>query len=201
MVFGSFWRANLAALGVVLALAAVPARAAVLVHLNFEEMAEKSSAILVGRCVEVRSEPDAEFRIVTHNVFEVSEYLKGSLGRRVTITEPGGRIGDQVTFFSGMPQFRVGEEAVLFVWTSPQGQRHQVIGFTQGKFEMSRNATSGEVSLRQTASNEPMLEPKSHAGETAEPAVVPMTAFRTRVSAALARAAAQSSKGSNGRAR
>lgn len=140
----------------------VPANAAVMIHLTFEEMTSKSSAILMGRCVDVRSEWNAEHTaIVTHNVFEVREYYKGNLGSRVTITELGGQVGTWVADFTGMPRFQVGEESLLFVWTGPDGQ-HQVIGFTQGKFRMERNSQTGDVLLRQTFSSEPMLEPPTH---------------------------------------
>ena len=44
-----------------------PANAAVLIHLTFEEMTDQSSAILLGRCIEVRSAWNATHTdIVTH---------------------------------------------------------------------------------------------------------------------------------------
>ena len=75
-------------------LGCLPAGAAVLLHLSFDEMAAQSSAILLGRCVEVRSAWSADAGIVTHNVFEVREYYKGDLGPRVTLTELGGQVGN-----------------------------------------------------------------------------------------------------------
>ena len=161
-------------------------RAAVLIHLTFKEMAEQSSAIVLGRCVAVRSEWNADHsNIVTHNVFEVSQYYKGNLGQRITITELGGQVGEWVALYSGIPHFRVGEEAVLFVWTGPQGQ-HQVIGLTQGKFRVGRDGATGEAVLQQTLSAEPMLEPErhSHSG-TAEPMAMPLAAFQSRVESYL----------------
>lgn len=156
--------------------------AAVLIHLTVEEMTGQSSAILLGRCVEVRSVWNADHSdIVTHNVFEVREYYKGNLGPRVTLTELGGQVGEWVSEYSGVPRFQAGEEAVLFVWTDPRRQ-HQVIGLTQGKFRVARDRRSGEVVLQQSPSGEPMLEPPAHPhGEPAGPLVVPLGVLKDRV--------------------
>jgi hypothetical protein len=168
------------------ALGCVSGDAAVLIHLTFEEMTEQSSAIVLGRCVEVRSEWNADrSNIITHNVFEVRQYYKGNLGQRITITELGGQVGEWVAEYSGVPRFQVGEEAVLFVWTGPQG-RHQVIGLTQGKFRVGRDGATGEAVLRQTLSAEPTLEPGSHShtapvGQMA----MPLAAFRSRIESYL----------------
>ena len=168
-------------------LAVLPAaHAAVLSHLSFEEMAELSSAVLMGRCVEVRSAWSAEAAdIVTHNVFEVREYYKGNLGSRVVLTELGGQVGNLVAEYSGVPRFAVGEEAVLFVWTNPHGT-HQVIGLTQGKFHVRRDSKTGRVELRQASSNEPMLEPAMHThGRSVEELAFTISAFRNRLGLAL----------------
>jgi len=136
--------------------------AAVLIHLTVEEMAEKSSAVFLGRCVAVKSalDPD-EFGMVTHNVFEVQEYYKGHLGRRVVITEPGGEVDGRVTHYPGTPQFQPGDEVVLFVWAGPSG-RHQVIGLTQGAFRVARDPQTGEILLKQHSPMARVIEPRSH---------------------------------------
>ncbi len=163
-----------------------PARAAVLLHLSFEEMTEQSSAVFLGRCVEVRSAWSAEAStIVTHNVFEAREYYKGNLGTRVVITELGGQVGNLVAEYPGVPRFAVGEEALLFVWTGPSGT-HQVIGLTQGKFRVRRDSKTGEILLRQVSSEEPMVEPAAHSHrQPVEQLAFPLSGFRSRVGLAL----------------
>jgi hypothetical protein len=136
--------------------------AATLIHLTVEEMAERSSAAFLGRCVAVEGELDpGEFGMVTHNVFEVQEYYKGDLGRRVVISEPGGEVGGRVTHYPGTPQFQPGDEVVLFVWTGPSG-RHQVIGLTQGSFRVARDPQTGEIMLKQDSPMARVIEPRSH---------------------------------------
>ncbi len=165
---------------------ALPMQAAVLIHLTFDEMTDQSSAIFLGRCVDVRS-AWSNGDIVTHNVFEVTDYYKGNLGSRVTLTELGGQVGNTVAAYSGIPRFRVGEEAVLFVWTGPGGS-HQALGLPQGKFRIKRDAKSGDISLTQTSAGEPMVEPPQHSHrESVESLSFPLAAFRGRIALALQR--------------
>jgi hypothetical protein len=145
--------------------------ASVLIHLTIEEMAEKSSVVFLGRCVAVKSELDPrEFGMVTNNVFEVQEYYKGNLGRRMVISEPGGEVGGRVTRYPGTPQFQPGDEVVLFVWTGPGG-RHQVIGLTQGSFRAARDPKTGEIMLKQDSPMAPVIEPRSHTHQASAPPV------------------------------
>lgn len=177
------------AIVMLLLLWAAPAAASVLIHLSMAEMTEQSSAILYGRCVEVKAARTTGGDIVTENVFEVQEYHKGNLGSRVTITEPGGELNGVIVDFPGVPRFRVNEEAVLFVWTGRSG-RHQVIGLAQGRFRVSRDAQTGDLLLRQSASGEPMLEPPTHSHSGAvSPLSFSLTAFRSQVALLQQRAA------------
>ncbi len=182
-----------------LCVASAPAGASVLIHLDLEEMTTLSSAILLGRCVEIKGGWNEEGYIVTNNVFEVREYYKGNLGSRVIISELGGQAGDRMAEYPGVPRFRVGEEAVLFVWTDRYG-RHQVIGLTQGKFQVRHDSKTGEVVLCQAASTEPMIEPRRHSHTApVEPLRFSLAAFRSRVNLMLRGAAAQGRSGGSER--
>jgi hypothetical protein len=184
-------KASLLLLVFAAAMLALNARAGVLLHLSMDEMTEQSSAILYGRCVEVKAVWTAASPIVTENVFQVHEYYKGNLGSRVTITELGGQVGNVVDDFPGVPRFQVGEEAVLFVWTGPNG-RHHVIGQSQGRFRVERDAKTGAMLVRQSSSGEPMIEPASHShGGRVSPLAFSMTSFRGQVAASVERAAQQ----------
>ena len=166
----------------IIAMGSASASAATLIHLTFDEMTAQSSAILLGHCVSVSSAWNAAHSdIVTQNVFEVSEYYKGNLGQHVTLTELGGQVDNWVSDYTGVPRFKVGEEAVLFLWTDPQGQ-HQVIGLTQGKFQVVRNTATGQILLNQTPSFHTPIEPPTHShSEAAGPLVLPMTVFKDQV--------------------
>src|SRR5206468_4623537 len=88
--------------------------------------------------------------ILTYYTIEPTRYLKGNLGRAFEIAEPGGVIGNRALAVPGAPQFQVGEELVLFVWTSGTPKRHQAIGFDQGAFRIRRDPTSGTALLNHT---------------------------------------------------
>lgn len=179
-----------AILALIILFAPAKGSAAFLIHLTLEEMTAQSQAILLGRCVEVSSAWNATHSdIVTNSVFEVSQYYKGSLGKRVTITELGGQVGGWNSEYSGFPRFQVGEEAVLFVWTGPDGA-HQVIGLTQGKFRVQRSGGTGGVQLSQTPPVHPPLEPPQHNHtEAAAPMVMPLAVLQDRVQSMLAKPA------------
>lgn len=142
-----------------LLLLAAQARAATLIHMTLEEMAERSSAILRGRCVRVYSQWNPQHTdIYTHSVFRVERYYRGLLGMELEIVEPGGAVDGWESVYPGIPRFAVGEEAVLFLWTGRSG-RHQVIGYGQGVFRLT---TDGKTV--QSLGDEPVIEPDSHAG-------------------------------------
>lgn len=177
-------------LALIILFAPATGSAAYLIHLTLEEMTAQSQAILLGRCVQVTSAWNAAHSdIVTNSVFEVSQYYKGSLGKRVTITELGGQVGEWVSEYTGIPRFQAGEEAVLFVWTGPDGA-HQVIGLTQGKFRVQRSGAGAGVQLSQTPSVHPPLEPPQHNHtEAAAPMVLPLAVLQDRVQLMLAKPA------------
>jgi len=58
------------------------------------------------------------------------------------LTELGGQVGNLAMQAPGAPHFKVGDEAVLFVWTDSVERRHQAIGFEQGVFRV-RTDSSG----------------------------------------------------------
>jgi hypothetical protein len=107
------------------------ARATVLVPIDFHDLVTTSSAIVHGRVSGVRCDwVDGRRAIQTFVTVEASEYLKGDLGRAVTFTVPGGRMGRYLTIFVGAPVFRVDDEVVLFLKTT--AAQPVILGLSQG---------------------------------------------------------------------
>ena len=74
-----------------------------------------------------------------------------------------GRIRQSI---AGAPQFRVGSEYVLFLWTSPSGFT-QVMGLSQGKFEVQGSGatqTVGRAAVADVAMLDGMGQPVQDAG-------------------------------------
>src|SRR5713226_4778804 len=146
-----------------LSLAACVAPAATLERLSLEEMTARSTAIVRARAVS-NSVVQVGSNIYTKTRFEVLERWRGPEGDMVDVMEPGGTLwspaGQITQSFPGVPRFTPGQEMVLFLWTGRSG-RTQVIGLTQGAFEVARNAATGEMEAMRNPSGELMLEPGS----------------------------------------
>ena len=76
--------------------------------------------------------------VYTHHRIAILETWKGSLGTVADIVVPGGQVGRLQQTVAGAPVLPIGEELILFVWTSPKGLTH-VIGLSQGVFQLERD--------------------------------------------------------------
>ena len=113
-------------------------------HLDTRALSHQSSDIVVGQVEAVHSRwNDARTRIVTDVTVRVSESLKGAATSRLVLTQLGGEVEGIRVSVPGCPVFRAGEEALVFVWRDREGTA-QVTGLAQGKFEIERDAVSGE---------------------------------------------------------
>jgi hypothetical protein len=85
--------------------------------------------------------------------------------------------------FPGAPQLAVGQEYVLFLWTGKSGLT-QIIGFSQGVFDLKTLSLNSAVTAVRPAANEPMLGPD---GSPAKPESIEMSVsqLRARVVKAL----------------
>lgn len=117
--------------------------ATVLLPADFREVVAGSQLIVYGRVADVRPEwtPDRR-RIDSIVTFEAGTYLKGGPGPVVTFRVPGGQIGRYKSMTIGAPEFRAGEEAVLFL-TARGPAMAQVFGLNQGVFRVRVDARTG----------------------------------------------------------
>ena len=111
------------------------ARATVLLPIDFRELVTVSSTIVHGTVTDVRSDwVDGRRAIETFVTIAADDYLKGDLGATITVRVPGGQIGRYRTLFVGAPEFREGDEVVLFL-RSFEG-RQLIVGLSQGVFRV-----------------------------------------------------------------
>jgi hypothetical protein len=78
---------------------------------------------------------DDRGRVETVVTFQAGTYLKGGSGETITFTVPGGQVGRYRTVLVGAPQFRAGDEVVLFL-TRRGGAQPGVFGLNQGVFRV-----------------------------------------------------------------
>jgi hypothetical protein len=120
-------------------LVAATAAADISVRLSNEQLADTSSAILIGRATSSQSRW-IDRTLVTAVTVEISETLKGAVSGRVEVLLPGGvdttrRIKVGMTY-PGAPQMQDGEEVFLFLTYDDDLGGYVVNGFAQGKFSI-----------------------------------------------------------------
>src|SRR5207249_9872727 len=89
---------------------------------TFAEKVDNAASIILGRCIKTESRMDPTGRwILTFSTFQIEKSLKGTPATQITIVTPGGQIGGTHQDTIGIPQFREGDENVLFVKSSRLG--------------------------------------------------------------------------------
>lgn len=117
--------------------ALTPALASVARSLTLEELAERSTNVVVGHCAGLESMWSADgTRIVTVARFELAEDIKGGLVGQIEVEALGGEVGETGMYVPGTPTFEIGADEVLFVAGREDG-RFEVVGMAQGQFRIA----------------------------------------------------------------
>jgi hypothetical protein len=119
-------------------------RATVLLPAEFREVVAGSQIIVYGRVSDVRPEWSIDrSRIDTIVSIDAASYLKGGPGDTVTFRVPGGQIGRYRNVVVGAPEFREGEEVVLFLSAAGPSIAH-VFGLSQGVYRVRSDTRTGQ---------------------------------------------------------
>ncbi len=121
-----------------LCVAAVPAAATVVLPAEFSEMVSGSQVIVHGRVSDVQSQMLRDQRsIETVVTLVVTQSLKGEPGPVVVFRVPNGQVGRYRRVIIGAPEFRVGDEVVLFLRGRAPGVP-MPYGLNQGVYRVQR---------------------------------------------------------------
>jgi hypothetical protein len=163
-------------------LVGIVAQATTLVRMDLDELAASASTIARVRCLgnEVRVEAG---EIWTFTRFEVQETLKGNAPREVTVRLIGGRISGFVSTVDGVPRFREGEEAFLFLEPTRAGEL-SVTSWVQGTFRIERDSMKQER-VTQDTSGLSVFDPATRQFRAGGIRRLPVEEFRQRVRAAV----------------
>ena len=117
--------------------------ATVLLPAEFRDVVNGSQIIVYGRVSSVRSQwTEGRRRIESLVTLEAADFYRGTPSRTVTFRVPGGEVGRYKSVTVGAPEFKPGDEAVLFL--KSQGPAvPQVFGLNQGVFQVRVDARSG----------------------------------------------------------
>lgn len=185
-------RAALSVTFVLIALWAAPSRlqATVLISAELPELVAEARTIVQGRVVAAEPRAASNGRsIETVVVLEADDYLKGDLGRRISIRVPGGQVGFRRAVVVGAPTFRPGDHVVLFLGGAGPALPW-IVGLNQGVFRVR----PGDVRRPgKMAGDELQIaqEQSPHVRAAALAQSLPLAAFKARVRALVSQGGAR----------
>lgn len=122
-----------------------PLQATTVLPAEFTEMVARSSLIVHGTVADVTARTDAGRRSIESLItLEVIAPLKGNAPARVVFRVPGGQLGRYRRVMVGAPEFRPGDEVVLFL----DGRAPVVpmpFGLSQGVYRVRRSSGNAVV--------------------------------------------------------
>jgi|SRR5260370_32751670 len=166
-----------------LALLAIAANATTLSRLRFEELVNQATAVARVRCIGVQSRWE-NGEIWTETRFQIVELNKGLLPGVVTVRMLGGRIGNLHSRIDGVPAFRPGEEAYVFLW-GRESEPYRVLGWSQGTFRIARDPRTGIESVTQDSAAAPIFDPRTRQFRHGAIRNLPVAIFQLKLRKAL----------------
>lgn len=109
------------------------ARAGAPVPVPVEELARRADWVVHGRVASLEASRDASGRIFTRVELEQAEIWKSLVTNRFSLILGTGVLGDRWTKVVGGPEYRLGEEVVVFAVCNPNGDA-VTLDLAQGKF-------------------------------------------------------------------
>ena len=105
---------------------------------SLKGIADRADRIVHGRVESVETIKGGDGRLRTRVELVVDETWKGISEPRVQVVQGSGVLGERWVRVVGEPEFRPGEEVVLFLVKTPTGE-WVVAPLAQGKFSVTRN--------------------------------------------------------------
>ena len=112
--------------------------AAQVIPLTHRELCQASDHVIVGKVTDLRARMEGTI-IVTDVTIAPTEQWKGELSGPTIITVPGGTLNGVTLRVSEAPNFRAGEQVVVFTVLDKATQSQQVFGCFRGKYTVVRD--------------------------------------------------------------
>jgi hypothetical protein len=164
---------------------ALSAAATTIVKMDLDELTRAAQVVARGRCVASEARLEGGY-IWTFTTFEVSETLKGSAARQISVRLLGGKVGHMKSTVDGVPQFRPGEDVFLFLEPTGDGDL-SVTSWVQGTFRVRRDSETGQESVTQDSAAHAVFDPVTRQFKTGGVRNMPVEMFRLRVREAVER--------------
>jgi hypothetical protein len=128
----------------ILAALTMPAFGTTVQKMELDALVLASDSIVQGRVESVESRWENNLAY-TYTSVTVDEPLKGGRRRAVLIRQLGGKIGSLHVTVAGMPQFKQGDQVIVFLKGRADGT-FDVVGLNQGKYEITNDFAVANVS-------------------------------------------------------
>ena len=123
------------------------ASATTFIGLNERTLTRAADAIVAGTVERIETVGGPDGAIDTLVTVDVESEYKGRVGRRVTLKQPGGRLGARMLWIAGSPTFRVGERQLLFLSAHRDGTA-RTTAFGMGQFLLRAHPRLGVLAER-----------------------------------------------------
>ena len=164
---------------------ALTATATTIVKMDLAELTSAASVVARGRCLASEARMDGGY-IWTFTTFEVTETLKGSTPRQITVRLIGGKVGHMKSTVDGVPQFQRDEDVFLFLEPTREGDL-SVTSWVQGTFRVRLDPQTGKESVTQDTASMAVFDPVTRQFKPNGVRDMPVETFRQRVREAIER--------------
>lgn len=125
--------------------------ATTVLRLSLTETVDGAEAIVDGRVLSSEPFLSESGMICTRVTLSVNQYLKGTGSNRYSFVVPGGTVNGIARMIPGFPQFRPGEDSILFLSAESGKGLRMPVGLAQGKYQITLDAATGRKMVKRSA--------------------------------------------------
>jgi hypothetical protein len=109
-------------------------------QVNDAELSVQSDLIIHGSVTAVEFvQSEGDFHVLTRLTVDVDRQMKGARADQVQLLVPGGELGEFTVKVSDTPEFKLGDEAIFFLYEKPGYEVHWLYGWEQGALRVEDN--------------------------------------------------------------
>ncbi len=162
-----------------------PAIATTFVRLSDQELTAQSTAVVLGSVTEIEAAADeATGAISTYVHIDPDHVIVGDLPvGEIVLREAGGRLRGRSEWMFGSPEYRLGEEVLVFLDQNPDGTL-RTTSMAMGKFTVESHADGLTTVARDLGEEVAVLDPATGSVSTDHaPEIYELTSFIARLEA------------------